>query len=58
MPRPPMPSEPAQPMRLAILGAGAVAAGYDQMFYTLAGLAVAGLVINFFLQKPKSSPAA
>jgi MFS transporter, OFA family, oxalate/formate antiporter len=32
--------------------AGAVATGYDQMFYTLAGLAVAGLVINYFLQKP------
>jgi OFA family oxalate/formate antiporter-like MFS transporter len=38
--------------------AGAVAAGYDQMFYTLAGLAVAGIAVNFFLQKPKTSPAA
>lgn len=36
--------------------AGAVASGYDQMFYTLAGLAVAGLVINYFLQKPTAAP--
>ncbi len=32
--------------------AGAVAAGYDQMFYTLAVLAVAGLAVNYFLRKP------
>jgi OFA family oxalate/formate antiporter-like MFS transporter len=33
--------------------AGAVADGYNQMFYTLAALAAAGLLINFFLRKPE-----
>ncbi|MBI2686564.1 MAG: OFA family MFS transporter [Acidobacteria bacterium] len=37
--------------------AGAVGAGYDQMFYTLAALAVAGLVINYLLQKPSARHA-
>jgi OFA family oxalate/formate antiporter-like MFS transporter len=32
--------------------AGAVAAGYDQMFYTLAALAAVGLAVTFFLRKP------
>jgi OFA family oxalate/formate antiporter-like MFS transporter len=36
--------------------AGAVATGYDQMFYTLAALAAAGLLINFFLRKPAPRP--
>lgn len=38
--------------------AGAVGAGYDQMFYTLAGLAAAGILINVFLRKPQNSSAA
>ena len=37
---------------------GQVGEGYDQMFYTLAGLAAAGLLINYFLQKPTNSSAA
>jgi len=35
--------------------AGMVSAGYDQMFYTLAGLAVLGILINFFLRKPAAT---
>jgi OFA family oxalate/formate antiporter-like MFS transporter len=31
---------------------GAIAAGYNQMFYTLAGLAAVGLVAAYFLRKP------
>lgn len=32
--------------------AGTVAAGYNQMFYILAGLAAAGIAVTFFLRKP------
>ena len=32
--------------------AGAVAEGYDQMFYSLAALAAVGLVSGYFLKKP------
>lgn len=38
--------------------AGAVGDGYDQMFYTLAALAAAGLLINYFLRKPSHTTAA
>ncbi len=38
--------------------AGSVGEGYDQMFYILAALAVAGLVINIFLRKPAAARQA
>lgn len=38
--------------------AGVVTAGYDQMFYILAALAVAGLAVNYFLRKPSAEPVA